>query len=632
MLRAFIREWKITRRGVKLLDRRCSSILLVFILLYKALAKWGLIPAGRWLWGQAMKLTPSQFITNSNISDLFRSPLVLLTAIVLALLYAILAFGEISAILICIKNGYQGKPIKLPSLFKEAFLKLVRVCKPQNWPILLFAAVILPFTNLYTASDFISQLTVPEYIMEVIRETPLYNISFCVISIGLSIVALRLLYLFNIFTDKKTDFACAAKESMRLTRRKSIQNFCQISVWNFRCQIVYGIFPLMLLLVLYAFAELLMKNLSGANALYDFMAANILLPFLVFIVDCFTTFSMYVYITVLYRNAMGEPAADIPKTLENGKKAMGFRWLIPVLHACVLIFSAGMLLLSSILVDADPQFAQILYHPITVTGHRGYSAIAPENTLPSFIAAIDCGDADYAELDVQQTKDGIVVVTHDSNLLRCTGKAVNIYDIMYADAQALDAGSYFGAEFAGTKLPTLDEVIDLCDGRIKLNIEIKNPATSPTLAEETVRIIQEHQFTDKCVITSLDYASLEKVKQLDPNIKTGYILAMGIGCYYDLPAADFFSVASNFVNSTMVDAIHQRGKEVHVWTVDNASDVDNMISMNVDNIITGNPVMVRKAIHDYAPNLETFVQNITLFDPDNVDHDDLDVYEILSDA
>ena len=99
-----------------------------------------------------------------------------------------------------------------------------------------------------------------------------------------------------------------------------------------------------------------------------------------------------------------------------------------------------------------------------------------------------------------------------------------------------------------------------------------------------------------------------------------------------MPAADFFSVASNFVNSTMVDAIHQRGKEVHVWTVDNASDVDNMISMNVDNIITGNPVMVRKAIHDYAPNLETFVQNITLFDPDNVDHDDLDVDEILSDA
>ncbi|MDO5112388.1 MAG: glycerophosphoryl diester phosphodiesterase membrane domain-containing protein [Clostridia bacterium] len=630
MLQAFIQEWKVTRNGTKLLNRRCSSILLVFILLYKAFAKWGLIPAGRWLWGQALKLTPSHFITNSNIAELFSSPLVLLTAILLALLYAILAFGEISAILICIKNGYQGKPITLPALFKASFLKVIRVCKPQNWLILLFAAVILPFTNLYTASDFISQLTVPEYIMEVIQTTPLYHAAFWVLTVCLFIVVLRLLFLFNIFIDKSTDFPAAAKESIRLTKRRSFQNFCQVSLWDLRCQLLYGIVPLALLLVLYAFANFLMRNLSGANALYDFMTTNLLLPFLAYITDCLTTFSMYTYITVLYRNAAGDAVAEIPRTLESGKKAMGFRWLIPALYASVLLFSALMLFAASLLVEADPYFAQTLYHPIAVTGHRGYSAVAPENTLPSFEAAIRCGSADYAELDVQQTKDGVVVVTHDSSLLRCTGVAVNVYDIPYAELAALDAGSYFGKAFAGTRLPTLDEVIDLCDGKIKLNIEIKNPATSPSLVEETVRIIQAHQFTDKCVITSLDYASLEKVKQLDARIKTGYILAVGIGCYYDLPAADFFSVASNFVSSAMVDAIHQRGKEVHVWTVDKTEDVDDMISMRVDNIITGNPVLVRQAIHDYAPDLENFVENLAPFDLDHETYDDLD--ELLADA
>ncbi len=632
MAGAFFREWGAARRGARILDRRCSSFLLAFLLLYKALAKWGLIPAGRWLWGQALKLTPGHFITNSNIADLFSSPLVALTAIVLALSYAVLAFGEIAAILLCVQHGYEGKPLKLTGLFKEVLLKTARVCKPRNWPMLLFAAVILPFTNLYTASDFIAQLAVPEYIMEVIRSTPLYYAAFLALSLLLLLATLRLLYLLHIFICENVDFTDAAKESARLTRKSGVRNLLQVSLWNLRCQFVYGIVPLTLLTALYVFSLFLTQNHAGAGAFFDFMAADILLPALTFIVDCLTTFSLYTYLTVLYRRALGETIESLPAALQNGKKALGFRWLLPSLYALVAALSALALFAAALLADDDPAFLQTLYHPVEITGHRGYSAVAPENTLPSFQAAIDCGSADYAELDVQQTKDGVVVVTHDSSLLRCTGRAVNVYDVPYAELATLDAGSYFGKAFAGAKLPTLEEVIDLCDGKIKLNIEIKNPATSPTLVEETVRILQTHDFVDKCVVTSLDYASLEKVKALDARIRTGYILAAGTGCYYDLPAADFFSVASNFVSASMVDAIHQRGKTLHVWTIDTAEDASAMIALRVDNLITGDPVAIQQAVHDYAPNLETFVQNLAPFDPTPSTHEDLDMEEMLSEA
>ena len=108
------------------------------------------------------------------------------------------------------------------------------------------------------------------------------------------------------------------------------------------------------------------------------------------------------------------------------------------------------------------------------------------------------------------------------------------------------------SEFAGTKIPTLQEVMDLCKGRIRLNIEIKPSDATPDLEAETARLIVENGWIDDCVVTSLSYDSLVKVKETAPQIKCGYIMAVGVGNYYDLPAADFFSVESTFITSGMV--------------------------------------------------------------------------------
>ena len=129
---------------------------------------------------------------------------------------------------------------------------------------------------------------------------------------------------------------------------------------------------------------------------------------------------------------------------------------------------------------------------------------------------------------------------------------------------------------------------------MKLNIEIKG--ATPTLEQETVRIIQENDFGDQCILTSLRYDALEKVKALDPTLKTGYIMAMGVGNYYDLAAADIFSVESTFVTADMVGALHLRGKQVHAWTIDEPANAKRMVRLGVDNLITGEPEMVHEVI------------------------------------
>ena len=257
-----------------------------------------------------------------------------------------------------------------------------------------------------------------------------------------------------------------------------------------------------------------------------------------------------------------------------------------------------------------------------VTAHRGYSTAAPENTLPAFQLAID-HHSDRAELDVQMTKDGVVMVTHDTSLRRCTGRNANIYDLTFAQVRELDAGRWFSARYAGTQIPTLEEVLDLCKGKIQLNIEIKPNAATPELEAETIRIIREKGFAQDCTITSQSYETLCKVKELAPEIRTGYILALGVGSYYDLPAADFFSVQSTFITSGMVQQIHKRSKTISAWTVNREEDASELLSIGVDDLITDKPDMIQQLLSEDADLdnslvlLRDFIRD--LFAPSDVD-------------
>lgn len=221
------------------------------------------------------------------------------------------------------------------------------------------------------------------------------------------------------------------------------------------------------------------------------------------------------------------------------------------------------------------------------------------------------------------TRDGVVMVTHDTSLRRCTGRNENIYDLTYNEVRKLDAGRWFGQKYTGAKVPTLEEVLDLCKGKIQLNIEIKPNAATPELEAETIRIIREKGFAQDCTITSQSYETLCKVKELAPEIRTGYILALGVGSYYDLPAADFFSVQSTFITSGMVQQIHKRSKTISAWTVNREEDASELLSIGVDDLITDKPDMIQQLLSEDADLnnslvlLRDFIRD--LFAPSDVD-------------
>ena len=237
-----------------------------------------------------------------------------------------------------------------------------------------------------------------------------------------------------------------------------------------------------------------------------------------------------------------------------------------------------------------------IFHNTDITAHRGASVDAPENTLASFSKAIE-DMADAIELDVQMTKDGYIVVMHDTSAYRTTGVLKNITELTLREVKRLDAGYWYSEEYKGEKVPTLEEVLQLAKGKIKLNIEIKTADNSDEVAKKVVKLIQKYSMQDSCVITSFDYSALQAVRSYDEEIEVGYILSVAYGKFYEIDDVDFFSVNASFLTKRVVDAIHNSGKQVYAWTVNNDASIKNLTNKGVDNIITDKPVTAREVIY-----------------------------------
>lgn len=233
-----------------------------------------------------------------------------------------------------------------------------------------------------------------------------------------------------------------------------------------------------------------------------------------------------------------------------------------------------------------------------VSGHRGASEIAPENTLAAILKCAELG-ADFSEIDVQETKDGVIVLLHDDNLRRTTNDSGFIWEKNWADLQYVDAGSWKSPEYKGEPIPLLETIIDSIRGKIKLNIELKINGHQEKLEERVMKIIEKKDFINDCIVTSFNRESIDKVKELNSRIKVGLIFDKMPD--YDLFSTNWELVSVNYllVNNKFINEAHQAGKDVHVWTVNEPEMMKKMIDYEVDCIITNRPETLLKVIQSH---------------------------------
>ncbi len=233
--------------------------------------------------------------------------------------------------------------------------------------------------------------------------------------------------------------------------------------------------------------------------------------------------------------------------------------------------------------------------PIMVVAHRGFSGAAPENTLAAFQKGIDIG-SDMIELDVHLSRDGELVVIHDETLERTTNGKGMVADHTLKDLKKLDAGSSFGAAFAGERIPTLKEVLDLAKGRVLVNIEIKNPThqrySITELAERTLREVEKAEMSAKVIYSSFNPVSLEWIQAKEPRAWTAFLFHRPWSSLRDIPGGREYSVLNLrniHLTREKVAEIKKAGKRINVYTVNSEDEIKQFVDWGVDGIITNYP-------------------------------------------
>ncbi len=231
---------------------------------------------------------------------------------------------------------------------------------------------------------------------------------------------------------------------------------------------------------------------------------------------------------------------------------------------------------------------------VIVTAHRGgFSKVVPENSKSAIRKAIEVG-ADYAEIDVQETADGVIILNHDSDLMRVAGVPAQISAMTLDELRGADIGKKFSSAFVGEKVPTLAEVIALARDRIKLEIELKyydregEQAKGRNLAVDVVRLVEREHFESQCIVTSMNYEALMEVRRYNPRIHTAAIVTLAIG-NIDRLDVDALEVNAKSLSNRLIRAARARHKDVYVWTVDDPRQMIKLVERGVSHIVTNVP-------------------------------------------
>jgi glycerophosphoryl diester phosphodiesterase len=233
-----------------------------------------------------------------------------------------------------------------------------------------------------------------------------------------------------------------------------------------------------------------------------------------------------------------------------------------------------------------------------IYAHRGARAVAPENTLIAFQTALDLG-ADGIELDVQLSKDGTLVVLHDFSVERTTDGHGKISDLTAAEICSFDAGSHFAPEFAGARIPTLDEVLDLVGDRCRLNIEIK---TVDFRGGDEVDVVADtiaaRGLYEQVIISSFNPVSLIKMRHVDARVALGllyhdelpsYLLNAWLGA---LIHPEALHPHYRLIDEAFMIRARSLDKAVNTWTVNDVEEARRLESLGVNVIITDDPAAI----------------------------------------
>lgn len=577
--------------------------LLVFELLYKFASMAVFKPLLTGVMKLALKAQGLSYLSDETIGTFIRSPLTWFFLLLIVLGMAFFTLFDICCIITCIHASFRKQAMPLLALMRKGLKTSLRVIYQRNIVMILYLLIIIPMTHALVISGYITKFAVPQFIVDYIMSHTWLAILYIGFWIYIGLRSFHWIYSLHYFCLENCNFKQARKRSWKLQKNHYWTDLIIVVGWSAACiGIYYGVI---------LFGSWLVSRVNQALPTQDLFSSltlsgiSLLLDVCGALFFCFDLPLFFICISLLFyyrKAAAGERIPRVFRDLDNAYRITNTRWVKKIYMYRKRIIALSIVVVIGVnfaynFADRRGVLHMGLDNPVEVTAHRGYSAVYPENTIPAFKGAIQVG-ADWAELDVQQTADGEVIVMHDSNLKRTTGLDKEVWQVTWDEIKDLDNGSWFDKKYQTVRIPTLEEVLKVCRGKIHLNIEIKPSGHDKDLEEQVAKLLKKYHMRDTCVVSSLKYDSLRKIKQADDFIETAYITSVSYGNFTDLEYADGYSVESTLLSKSFVNKAQKTGKQIYVWTVNSEERLEKVVGMGIDNVITDDPVMAKELIYE----------------------------------
>lgn len=538
----------------------------------------------------SLKASGLYYLGNDNFLRYLRSPFTWIFFAAGLVIVGYIQMIQVGGMIRLFEDSKSRKKVNIDEVVLSGVDSAGQVLIPANWSIFLFMILMLPYLGMFSLTNVSFSVAVPGFLQEYLLSHRIWTLVYVASIVLVFVFTIRWTLSLHIFVLEKRTFRESKRKSINLMKNHYVQAVVYAAV---AAVIWLGISWLVLFLSRYTARGVLWIIFRSTDLPIVTYTENVLERVLTlvgtFLVPCFTLAFLSALFDRFEEEEHEDPLYEIVRPRRNPLMTRTGRIVfLCALLGCGVVFFV-------LYLTGRPMHNSDLARP-EIVAHKGDSLHAPENTLPAFEMAVSEGVSDWIEMDVRLTADGVVVVSHDDRLSKYTKNSAYIHSMNYDEIRQIDVGSSFNEKYAGTYIPTLDEALDLCKNRIRVQIEIKHSKYDKDLEEKIVALVREKEMEDQCVVTSLSSAALVRIHELAPDLVCVYSMAAANGNIADIPYADWFTIEESNITETMVGQIHAKGKRVYAWTVNDVDDVQKLIDAGVDGILTDDPVMIDHAL------------------------------------
>lgn len=533
-------------------------------------------------------------VTTANLKDMlfsWRGPVILLLG---ALLVAVFAAFEIFAQIHLYDDIVNGRKLSLRGEIVKGFRSLRLFLCPSGLLVLLYIFIAVPLLGVGFSISLTENFYIPNFIMEVVRAKPLYNAAYWVLITALGVVGLCGIFTLHGVTIDRMKPSAAFKASFRVLKN----NWKKLLMFMLVAALVMTLVIGGVMMLLDYAGDLLneagnrfprghfvdIKSVLGGVAIdtdmevVGYRVASALLVIgggLLFVLISLIAGSYFLMrLTRCYLEYTRDISIRWPSRPRRRSFIMGMVITLILLALIVVLISGMIGIAFNAYFDREES--------VRIVAHRTGGVMAPENSLEGIELAIQHGC--YAcETDTQRTKDGYYIINHDDDFKRLTGVDRKPSDMMLEEVRQLAITD--PATGVTSKVPELDEMLDVVKGRVKLFIELKGSTADRQMVDDVVRMVREKDCVADVALISLKYDVIDYAETQYPEFETGMLIFGALGDVTRVNC-DLMVLEEEMSSKDLISRIHDAGKEVYVWTINTEAGMKKFVAGMCDGIIT----------------------------------------------